>query len=91
MKRPINATQLDSYVGTDRRVVGFLPKPEDYFVIARFRKDGEPDRLVVTEITPDMIIKFLAVMPGSVTDYVCGVATFQAERTRTTITEKNRP
>lgn len=88
MKRPIHATQLDSYVGTDRRVVGFLPKPEDYFVIARFRKDTEPDRLVITEITPDMIVKFLAVMPTSVTDYVCDAAAAQAERTRATISDQ---
>jgi uncharacterized protein YndB with AHSA1/START domain len=82
MKCQISATNLHSYVGTDRRVAGNRPKPEDYFVVARFRKDTEPDRLVITEITPDMIIKFLAVMPTSVTDYVCDAATAQAERTR---------
>jgi hypothetical protein len=87
VKRPVRATHLATYVGTNRRRPPDMPKPEDNYIIARFRKDDEPDRLVITEITPAQIIQFLAAMPTLVTAFVCEAATAQAERTKAGIAD----
>jgi hypothetical protein len=85
MKRTISAAKLAVYVGVSRRKQGSLPQVSDYRVIASFRKDNEPDRLVAVEITPDMIVQFLAAMPTTVTNYVTEAAWAQADRTRSAV------